>query len=206
MIPKEYVHVKHFNEKPWLLLFYQNISKEEDFITEYSEFLFVDEREKFSIFQYVYQHKNEFKTNGFYEFLLEYPSLSGYNEWMQGIFPLDANESNSDKTVEFQEDGSHTSWYDFHGLICSSNTNTSFLDGSVGDTGWWYTIGAKTYYTIPLVFPGPDTEGEGGYKIQTVFLWIHILQKLLPMLFMFTCNLKNSFFSKIQLFMIFLLN
>ena len=203
MIPMHYIHTKYFNEKYWLLLFFQNVTKREDFITEYSEFLFVNKKEKFSIFNYVHQDKNNFTTNDFYEFLLEYPSLGGYNQWKQSIFPLDANESQSDQTVGFDAQESNLTWTSqFRGLIISSRSEYTFLDGAVGYDDWWFTIGAKTNYrSYPLAFPGPCLDGSGGerYTVQTVFLWIHIPQsRLQKLISSFTYNVKKSPYFKIH--------
>ena len=195
MIPNDLRKIKFFNNKRWLLLFYQNIYTINDFIKEESEFLYVNQRTKFSIFKFI---NEDFKYDNFYEFLLEYPSLEGYNQWKQGLFPLDCNESEGDKTVDFQADSSTLSWsYLFKGLISSSAVSDTFLDGSVDNDKWWYSIGAKRAYTKQL-FPGPATKGESGISLSTVYLWIYIPPKLFQMFFYSTCNIKIQIFNIIN--------
>ena len=54
-------------------IFYQKIKNEE-------EFLHCEEENKYSILEFI---SYEFKEDGYYEFLLEYPKISGYNDWKQ---------------------------------------------------------------------------------------------------------------------------
>ena len=192
IIPRNHVTLKYFNQKPWLLIFFHNITKESDYFSDdENEFLYVVERQKFSIFKYI---NGDFNYHGYYEFLIEYPALEGYNQWKQSVFPLDANENNNEN-VGFKEDESILTWPNlFKGLIRSSVTEKSILDGITNNQYWWFTIGAKgNHGTNPLFFPGPSTSADGFYGIdlQAVLLWIFVPPHVLNNIFHLTYNIKR---------------
>ena len=133
--------VKEYENKKWLLIFYQNIESDEDlFEDDWEKFLLINENNKYSIlglidssFSYLYQHKY------FYEFLLLYPELEGHNIWRQIINPIftTVEGENGYQPIDIQ-------WSrDFNGLS-KSNYGKSFLDGSRFGESYYYSIGSKT--------------------------------------------------------------
>ena len=163
IIPKDSVCLKGKFGKTWLLLFHHN-SSTGDYFESYGEIEFVNTTTKFSIFGFI---TSDFKIDGQYEFLLEYPELSGYNKWKQTEFPTTVNESFSSNG--YDPSTCDCTWSSFKGLSLSNRTQYTFLDAS---SGWYYSIGAKRndpWKNITNTFPGPYVN-----YISHVFLWIHI--------------------------------
>ena len=173
MIPKDLITIKYFLGKPWLKLFYHYVISDEDFFSEdEQDFLYHNSRKKFSIFNYI---DKKFKYEGYYEFLLEYPSVEGYNHWKQEIFPLDANENEGTTDVKYNQNGYLCSWTgkDWKGLRRSSQTRYTYLDGSNSDKHW-FEIGVKNRYNNNLLFPGPALSDYDIVFVSQVVLWIYI--------------------------------
>ena len=172
--------------KTWLKIFY-HYSKNGDWFTNLTDLYHINTKTRFSILELI---TSDFKIDNSYEFLLQYPQVSGeYNNWKQEIFPLDSNQSqNTD--VGYSCDGScHCSWTDerWSGLALSENPQETFIDGSHGNGHWWYSIGAKkTYYSSPNLFPGPPLT-----LVNKVYLWIRVPTHLIRKLRQFTCIKRN---------------
>ena len=180
LLKKKDLKFKIDHGKKWLKIFYHNSINDEWFNTD-EEFFYCTEDNKYSIFEYI---TNEFKIEGFYEFLLEYPSVDGYNNWKQKIFPTEAFESlNSDITYSCStEEGLFCSWTgkSWKGLTRSSESSSSVLDGSFSTKNYWFTIGSKKYYNTPKKFPGPagGNAGSEGTTVSEVYLWIRVPSNL----------------------------
>ena len=98
---------------------------------------------------------------GGYEFLLESKTENLYNRWKQTSNPLRTNDSVSGyQPVTIQSSGNY-----WKGLALSSTTST-LIDGSPGNTTWWYAIGPTTAYQ----------GGMPGFSAvtQEMYLWLRI--------------------------------
>ena len=164
---KDIFHIKKEYGKYWLKVFYHN-SKEGQWFAE-SEIQEMYSHNKFSILGLV----RDLKFFDYYEFLLEYPTVEGYNNWRQKIFPLDASQNTND-SIQYNDDSMHISWsLHWGGLSNSSSSIETILDGCQ-DGNYWFSIGAKKpYQDTSNKFPGPATESER-YEVQEVYLWIRI--------------------------------
>ena len=132
--------------KRWLKIFYHDVTEGTKYYFQSDdEVLLSNTPQKFSILGLI---TPEFKIGEYYEFLLEYPGIDGYNNWKQKLFPRDVEESlNTDSgyTCAVSE-GCSCSWTGTYwkGLARSSFTSNTFLDGSFNTGHWWFAIGAKT--------------------------------------------------------------
>ena len=186
--------IKNQYGKTWLKIFYHN-SKNGDWFTSFDDLLSINTEMRYSILGLITE---QFKSGDYYEFLLQYPGIPGYNNWKQKIFPLDANQSKHDNIHYLLDSTCHCSWTTtWGGLSLSSTTHQTFIDGSQ-DGNWWYSIGAKEkYYDSPNQFPGPNEE------VNEVYLWIRVPQKVLRQLFPFSCQCSHRFPTIFTLFIIF---
>ena len=170
-----------------MLLFYHNSTYDDFFVNE-NEILFSNTPTKFSLFGYV----SSFKSDGAYEFLLEYPEVQGHNRWRQTMFPLNTDETNSPENG-YISSSCDCSWtHVFKGLIKSSREE-SFLD-CAQSPNWWYSIGAKTNFTYFHKIPGPIS-GETGslsfHYVSEVYLWIHAPKHGIAQIFQITFHRGN---------------
>jgi hypothetical protein len=84
----KYVY-KVFQSRLWLRIFYHNVTFRDEFSSE-SEALSSNTATKFSILSEI---DGNFKFEGKFEFLLEYPGHEGHQRWKQTNFPLSELES-----------------------------------------------------------------------------------------------------------------
>jgi len=118
---------------------------------------------------------SDFKYDGKYEFLLEYPQLNGSNWWIQNKNPVLENEGT---TAANGYTPVSVSWatHHFGGLVKSSQTTLTLLDGSAGNTEWFYSIGTREVTSwstqncpSPVnCFPGPNG------SVNEVYLWLRV--------------------------------
>ena len=154
----------------WQLIFYHDISGG---LFDANTALVSNEEKRFSAIGMV---TSSFKQNNYYEYLLEYPSFSGYNRWQQKITIADTTSSQTKEDIGYKKIHVDFSEKDWGGIARSSQSQTIF-DGSPGVNGnYWYSIGATQYYCNKIQFPGlcyaSNTDG-----VQNVSLWIRIPQK-----------------------------
>ena len=179
---------KTFLNKKWLKIFYHDVTGGVYFDNE-EEALFSNTPQKFSILGLI---TSDFKINNYYEFVLEYPGIEGYNHWKQSIFPRDVQESletSSGFTCDVSE-GCSCSWTGTYwkGLERSTSTSYTFLDGSFNTGHWWFTIGAKTGHGGQIQYPGPASGSVGkGTLVFQVKLWIRCTHSL------FNLNTSQNF-------------
>lgn len=113
--------------------------------------------------------------DGKFEFLLEYSELRGYNRWRQTDNPYTLTVANSGSTVMVPGyQAIQISWGGNYwgGLAKSTIPTSTYIDGSVGVSDWWYAIGAITPYgTAPNIgIPGPNSTTVSG----SVDLWVRV--------------------------------
>ena len=156
---------KNFQNALWLKIFYHNVNYAS--YTKKEDALSSNIKGRYSILKKAksLQHYG----NNFYEFLLQYPELTGYNRWQQTKYPLDETSDSSGTKVsgykEISVSWTSSSW----GGLALSTCVCSLIDGSPGEL-WFYSIGMKancsSYYSF--YFPGPnDRQSE-------VYLWMRV--------------------------------
>jgi len=162
----QYITKKEFGSN-WILIFHHN-STGNVYFSNLNECKQSLDFEKYSIFQTL---DDSFKVDGCYEFLLQYPEISGYNRWKQLNNPI--LESKSGKTQVTGYQGIHIDWSGWYwgGLAVSTSTYCC-IDGSIATGNWWYSIGA--YYGNSYVpkFPGPGYSLTDDIRATEVFLWV----------------------------------
>ena len=135
----------------WGLIFDHN-SSNGDFFTTGNDPFNINKPYMYSI---IGNLDNTHKTNGNFEFLLEYPQLNGYNRWIQSENPMNEGEVTGKKAKGYQSIGISWSGRAWGGLVRSVNSYTH-MDGSAGEfVTWWDSIGCKSVYMAPNGFPGP---------------------------------------------------
>ena len=164
------------------LIFRHHLASSSDYFTSESEFLSTNSPNKFSILGEIQRNQEYYKSNGYFEFILEYPELKGCNHWLQKVFPTlaAANEDNG-----FFDLGSSYPNNGWHGLQKSSSTNT-FLDGSPYSKYWYHPIGQKYEYAGNACLPHPNDDGSNSSSRNCIYdtsLFIVIPNKRI-----FTCK------------------
>ena len=134
-----------------------------------------------------------YQINGSYEFLLEYPSVIGYNRWIQSLLP----QNNNDALLVQGYKPISISWnYEYwNGLVRSTVTHSTLIDGSVGSSNWYYSIGC-IYSPWAPNFPGPNST----LLLTEVSLWIRVKDEIKFK----TLTSKSNF--NLKLFLIVFLN
>ena len=194
--------IKHQNDLNWLLIFH-HVSNGSIFFHKNDDASRNIEKKRFSILGYVntsdFKVVNE-KRDSVYEFLIEYPEITGYNQWQQSLFPND--QRTLTQNIDYVP--KHISWSrHFSGLILFyDQTNPqSYIDGTIG-TNWHFAIGAYESYYSDDAFPGPCLIAATPCKesYHEVNLWMRIdnfaLLKKLKLIFtpVLTCR-KNFHFT-----------
>ena len=185
-----------FNESLWIKIFYHNFRNRATFADE-KEAKNVNTNDKYSIFSEI---SNEHRINGKFEFILYYPSLSGkYNHWRQTRNPSKEfdydGKSNATGYEPVHIDWTSKAWGGLVRSIPSNNLTSSFIDGSIGSSTYYYCIGKypKTAHWDNKAIPGPSDE------VQEVYLWMKIHQ--ITDRFKISCRGYNSMtFSRYFLF------
>ena len=101
----------------------------------------------------IIKHLENLRRDGKFEFWLYYSELDGAaggNIWTQTSNP---NTELIANYVMIQED--HTSNY--WGGIENSSSGSTFIDGSVGHSNWYYAIGSNANYGGASSIPGPGS-------------------------------------------------
>ena len=151
---------KTFGGATWLKVYYTNSKNGTVLWKDIDELGFSLQAYKWSILGMLpYFYNNTWK----YEFLLEYPSLGKYNRWRQTSNPLLVDQSVSGySAVDISM--TQNNW---GGLALSSTKGTStIIDGSPGNTTWYYAIGQQAAYQGGI--PANDS------SVQEVYLWVRI--------------------------------
>lgn len=146
----------------WQLIFFHNATGQNLFNKASGEALFVNTTQKFSILGSL---TNNFKRNGYFEFLLEYPEMSYNNEvyrirWRQKKNPIKAV---SGTDIGYTPIHVPSNRVNFAGLVVSTESSATFLDGT--HSGWFYAIGSYAHYMDKNTFPGPYRTDSSGKEI-----------------------------------------
>lgn len=100
---------------------------------------------------------DKFKADGKYQFMLVYPESNKRNIWKQTNNPLNENIANTTtgKKVNGYEAIKTDLTGNFWGGLALSTTDVTLLDGSIGHSNWYYSIGAMQLWgTGTNTFPG----------------------------------------------------
>ena len=165
-------HVKKQYGATWTLIFYHDITTGKLF--DSTTALLINNEYQFSIIGTI---NSNFKANNYYEYLLEYPELVGYNRWKQKIDL--ASTTTAQKSSDIGYKGIHIDFNNgsWGGLSRSLSTSKTVFDGSpgIGDeyNSFWYSIGALTDYYSKNQFPGPP-RGENSIGVHKCYLWLRI--------------------------------
>lgn len=193
--------IKYSLNKTWLLIFRHN-SVKGGFFIDSNEARFSMNPNKFSLLSRI---NSSFKVTNdnadfFYEFILEYPELEGFNHWSQELFPSD--ERTETDQVGYKE-LSQISWSNSYwgGLALNEHEKeSSYIDGSPLTQTWHFAIGAYKSYLIDNQFPGPCLiQNSCKNSVSEVKLWmrldnpelIHCFPIIRP-----TCKIRRSYKDK----------
>ena len=183
----EYVNgnfYKFENNFAWILVFYHNTTSGNYYNKNNNEVLHCKSKYKFSILGKL----NDFKMNDGFEFLLEYPELSGYNHWYQSSNPVFSSTVDNYRNISISWNAS--SWY---GLAKSNEATATLIDGS--PTSWHYPIGV--YYDWrerSKSLPGPYAcSTRYQCEIHEVFLWTRVSNEKIQKIRERICTKKSSF-------------
>lgn len=116
-------------------------------------------------------------NDGKYEFLLEYPAISGYNRWKQTANPITTTVASGTTIANAQTalgyQAINISWAtDFAGISRALNSGTCYLDAMAGTTDWWYSFGQYAQYSSKAL-TGPKVGSTGTSAIE-IDLWVRI--------------------------------
>ena len=172
---------KHDHNAMWVLLLH-HISTKGDFFTP-DNVKDITSENLYSRLKYL----ENYRFNSQFEFLLEYPQLSGYNRWIQTSNPC----TDGYDVKGFQE--IDLTWKDiFSGLVLSSDSEYSFLDGNEGlkINNWCFAIGSfQEWQTFPgkKSIPGPFSAAvQPDHELLTeVKLWVRFFQNTCAPRFLF---------------------
>ena len=155
----------------WLRVFYHKPGGAMTCFASESEFLNVNEHNKFSILSEI---DESYKINGKYEFLIYYPEINKYNWWRQSLLPMDDPENPKSYQAKGYENVTimlnSTCW---GGLVNSTipyreaSRVQSYLDGCVGDQHYWFAIGLR--------YPSQRVPSNEEQWVSDVSLWIRIV-------------------------------
>jgi len=163
--------IKEAYGRKWLKIFYHD-TMTGIYFDSFSHAMFSQDPNRYSIFSLI---TSSFKTEGYYEFLLEYPELSGFNQWRQNNLPW------QEEKIPSQIAGGYTpisiSWNSSYwgGLVRSNDYHTTvygsitLLDGSPGTDLWYYAIGCIN----PSVHWHPNMPGPNS-AVKVARLWLRI--------------------------------
>jgi len=170
---------KNAHGRTWVMIFNHDIDQG-GYFNNFSDAMYSLNPHKYSIFQLI---SPDFITDGYFEFLLEYPDVSGFNQWRQDLLPWNNTEVNDENAKGYQ--GISISWNasQWGGLVLSNNyysatyNVSTLLDGSAGHVNWWYAIGCINPSSLYEGFmPGPNE------LVKKACLWMRIdkMELLIP--------------------------
>lgn len=152
---------KTFDGAKWLKVYYTNSKSGTVLWKDVDELGCTFQKYKWSILGLLPNFYNS--AYGGYEFLYESVTEGKYNRWSQTSDPLLTTNSVSGLnkiTTQLSGNG-------WGGMALSTTKGTStIMDGSPGDTTWWYAIGQQVAYQNGI--PG------GAAVTQEVYMWVRI--------------------------------
>ena len=122
-------------------------------------------QDKFSILDELESYR---LADGSFEFKLIYPGY-GMNHWKQTSNPV---TESPDVITGYEEVDVHFAGAYWTGLVRSTSTTATFLDGSLG-SNWFFSIGTTYDYPGDGCSPGPSADVKG-YTVDEVELYVRI--------------------------------
>ena len=191
----KYFKVNGNVEKPFLLIFRQNVTNS-DYFKDYNEFLDTNTPDKYSILGIL---DDSFKSRkDSFEFILEYPETSKYGHWLQKINPLNASENEDIGFDEIQITWEKESSFSFIGLHQSSRPEKCFIEGTKGTNNdgavlYFFAIGMKESWNLNKL-PGYDSDRDNS-QLHEVCLWVQVPNsKIMKLMSIYnTCNIELSY-------------
>ena len=137
-------------------------------------FCHIENNSRYSILEILTERT---RTEGFFEFLLEYPKTffsNPYWHWKQKINPLETTTSTTD--VGYVPLHIPSNYVSFRGLSKSGDTSAVLLDGSPGPSHNSAYFAIASYYIYGGGIPGPYYTNENGEEqgVPSVNLWLRI--------------------------------
>lgn len=151
----------------WELIFFQNVTEEANAYFTDTSVLNINEKKRFSIIGLI---NERFRYKGYYEYLLEYPEYKGYIRWKQAIDIASTTSTQTSEDIGFKD--VHHDFNGFKGLSRSTVSGATVFDGTPGETGFFYSIGAKCSYINSNQIAGVPLESK--YPTRITYLWIRI--------------------------------
>ncbi len=158
----------------WVRIFYHKNEGGTVLFKSYDEIMYSNTENKYSRLKWLPDLKG---SNSKYEFMLTYPiEFAGqYNRWKQTNAPQSTWMGNSSSTiVATGYEAIHIDWSDHYwGGLGRQNEGTqtitsTFIDGSIGHTNWFYAIGATSDWNGGI--PGP----KNGIPVSETELWLRL--------------------------------
>ena len=162
----------------WARVFYHKNKAGTVLFTSYDEVMHTTSENKFSRLSDL---PSFIGTDGKYEFMLTYPERhpGQYNRWKQSYTPQATWMGNSDGTLNVTGyEAIHIDWTSSYwgGLGRQNESTTSisstFIDGSIGHSNWFYAIGASSVHDGGI--PGPSS------GVQETELWVRFDTSIYP--------------------------
>ena len=163
---------KHDYGADWQLIFYHNATGKVFFEKNSQCLLFCNETQRFSTLGIL---TDNFKINGYFEFLIEYPERSSFYRWKQK-----KNPTKHDSDVGFVPIHVPSTTYEFNGLALSaSSRDCTFLEGNIGTGSWYFSIGCYGPWLSDDWFPGPCLQvGNSQVGVSLVKLYVRVRRSI----------------------------
>ena len=165
-----HTETKYQYDAAWARVFHQNTHWGEVYYANANEAKSADTVDKYSVLGNLNNYRN---NSSKYEFLLQYPlySTTQYNRWIQTANPVETTINNGASASDIEYSPINISWNGHYwgGLAKSTSSNATFLDGSPGNSTWYYAIGV--YYKYHGSMPGLND------NCSVANLWSRIDQK-----------------------------
>lgn len=133
---------------------------------------------------------SDYKHDGYYEYLIEYPELTDYIRWQQKVAIADTSASPTKEEIGYKKIHVEFTEREFDGIARSSRSESIF-DGTSSAYTYWYSIGATKGYFEKQEFPGPYI-GDTEKGVKFAYLWIRVPTKYLCTMNYQKCK-SNSF-------------
>ena len=184
------------------LIFRHHIESKSDLFTSSENYLSINTPNKYSIIGQIAKNKEYYKSNGYFEFILEYPELKGCNHWKQSIFPSEAEHGVENGFVDLGFSYPANSAHEWHGL--SKGKSGSYLDGTPHEDNWHYPIGQPYLYCEHYALPSPlDTSCSTGHYLKDTSLYIVIpFERFIHKEF----HCKSNYFSLVSIVMLIMIS
>ena len=179
----------------WQLIFFHNSTGRVFFEKNSSDLLFCNKSQQFSNLGIL---TNNYKTKGFFEFLIEYPEFDYLIHWKQRKNPIKFETDIGFVPLHVPSNKSP-----FRGLALSqSSYNLTFLEGNIDSNDWFYSIGYYSSWPKEEYFPGPCFYDDANKYIGTslVYLYVRVRKTM-------SCKRSKGFsFNKLHIIVIILVS